>query len=651
MFPIRIQSVNDKHTIFSSPTLYPNAPCGGYMNTEKTFGSHGRLLRIDLTHQVVQTEQLSLNDLRLYLGGRGLGAAIMLRELPAGIDPLGEENLLIFSTGPLVDSPVPGSNRYVLHTKSPQTGLYSFSVSGGRFGDMLKKTGNDVIIIKGKASRPVYLFVKDDGRVEFKDASHLWGKDTEKTQESILSETDPDARVTCIGPAGENLVPYACLINERRALGRGGAGAVMGSKNLKAVAVLGRTSVTLADSATMKTAIKNGYQELKQNPMTAKILKTYGSSNMLRGLMNHGALPGNNWAEAALDEAESITAEQMREHFHVKDLACSAGCPVKCSKMFAVKEGDYRGAQSEGPDYETVYAFGSCCGVYDLAPIIRADELCDLLGLDTISTGVSIAFAMECLEKGIIDAGDADTGDLAFGNAKAMLKLVEDVAYKRGFGVVVAEGTRAMAGRFGRDSHKFAMHAKGMELGGYDPRGMKGMGLVYACGPRGGCHHAGGYTAIAEMMNPQIDRFSEKGKAPLVAGTRNRRASLCDSGLICAFVAIGLSDETVIGMLNSATGFNYQPSDLHTIGDRISQIERAFNCREGLTRGDDVLPERLLSESVTRGPSQGGKMEDFEAMKDEFYTLCGWDLTSGAPLEERLEALDIGWVKDILKTK
>jgi aldehyde:ferredoxin oxidoreductase len=621
------------------------------MKTARTLGNHGRLLKIDLTRQDIQTEQLSESDLRLFMGGRGLGAAIMLRELPAGIDPLGEENLLIFSTGPLVDSPVPGSNRYVLHTKSPQTGLYSFSVSGGHFGAVLKKTGNDVIVIKGKTLKPIYLLIEDDGRVEFKDASHLWGKDTETTQELIFSEIGQDVKVTCIGPAGENLVPYACLINERRALGRGGAGAVMGSKNLKAVVVRGRASVELADAGMMKTAIKNGYRELKQNPMTAKVLKTYGSANMLRGLMNNGALPGNNWKDVALVEAESITAEQMREKFHVKDLACSAGCPVKCTKMFAVSEGEYRGAQSEGPDYETVYAFGSCCGVYDLAPIIKADEMCDLLGLDTISTGVSIAFAMECLEKGIIDADDTDAGDLAFGNAKAMLRLVEDVAYNRGFGAVVAEGTRTMAARFGQDSHKYAMHAKGMELGGYDPRGMKGMGLVYACGPRGGCHHAGGYTAIAEMMNPQIDRFAEKGKAPLVAGTRNRRASLCDSGLICAFVAIGLSDETVIGMLNGATGFNYQASDLHTIGDRISQVERAFNCREGLTRKDDTLPDRLLSESISRGPSKEGKIEDFEAMKDEFYTLCGWDIKTGAPLDERLEALDIAWVKDILDAK
>ena len=621
------------------------------MKTAKRFGNHGRLLRIDLSHQDIQTENLSESDLRLFMGGRGLGAAIMLRELPAGIDPLGEENLLIFSTGPLVDTSVPGSNRYVLHTKSPQTGLYSFSISGGTFGDMLKRTGNDVIIIKGKSSKPVYIFVEDDGHVEFKDASHLWGKNTADTQDLILSEIGSDVRVTCIGPAGENLVSYACLINERRALGRGGAGAVMGSKNLKALAVRGRTRVDLADAETLKTAVKDGYQELKQNPMTAKILKTYGSSNMLRGLMNHGALPGNNWADAALDEAEPITAEQMREHFHVKDMACSAGCPVKCTKMFAVTKGEYSGAQSEGPDYETVYSFGSCCGVYDLAPIIKADEQCDLLGLDTISAGVSIAFAMECLEKGIIDAGDTGAGDLAFGNAGAMLRLVEDVAYKRGFGAVVAEGTRSMATRFGRDSHKFAMHAKGMELGGYDPRGMKGMGLVYACGPRGGCHHAGGYTAIPEMMNPQIDRFSEKGKAPLVAGTRNRRASVCDSGLICAFVAIGLSDETVIGMLNGVTGFNYQPGDLHTIGDRISQVERAFNCREGLVREDDVLPDRLLSEAVPRGPSQDGRIEDFEAMKDEFYTHCGWDLKTGAPLDERLEALNVAWVKDILNTK
>ena len=573
---------------------------------------------------------------------------MLLRELPAGVDPLSEENILIFSTGPLVGAPVPGSDRYALHTKSPQTGLYSFSISGGRFGSLMKKTGFDVVIITGKSAKPTYLLIDDEGSVEFKEADHLWGKDTELTQETIHSEISPNVGITCIGPAGENLVPYACLLNERRALGRGGAGAVMGSKNLKAVVVRGNKKAPFADSKMLKESIRKGMAELKQNPMTSKVLKMYGSASMLNNLKDNGVLPDKNWSDTALEEAESITAQEMRKHFLVEDIACSSGCPVKCSKMFGVKDGEWEGSMSEGPDYETVYSFGSCCGVYDLAPIIHADSVCDMLGMDTISAGVSIAFAMECLEKGIISADDYGAGELAFGNPKTMTNLLEDIAFNRNFGAVVALGTKQMAEKFGKGSEKFAMHAKGMELGGYDARGIKGMSLVYGCGPRGGCHHSGGYTAIPEIMNPKIDRFSEKGKAPLVVATRNRRASLCDSSLMCAFVAIGLSDETVVGILNGATGMDYKAEDLSTIGDRISQLERAFNVREGLTRKDDALPARLMEEAIPRGPSQGHKVEDFEGMKDEFYQLCGWDLKTGAPLAERLEALDIAWVKDYI---
>jgi aldehyde:ferredoxin oxidoreductase len=617
------------------------------MGETHIFGCHGKMLRIDLTNQTHQTERISTDDLRLFLGGRGLGAAMLLRELPTGVDPLSQDNVLIFSTGPLVGSSVPSSDRYVLHTKSPLTGLYLFSISGGKFGRHLKKTGFDVVIIKGKSSRPVYLLIGDEGKVEFKSADHLWGQDTEKTQTAIQSEVGLNVGITCIGPAGEKEVPYACIINERRALGRGGAGAVMGSKNLKALAVRGEKRAPLFDSSLLKSAVKKAVQELKENPVT-EAMKAYGSANMLKTLLDNGVLPERNWEATALGEAESISGERLRNQFLVKDLGCSNGCTVKCSKIFSVKEGQWAGTMSEGPEYETLYAFGSCCGVYDLPAIIRADSMCDLLGLDTISTGVSIGFAMECLEKGIISAEEHGAGDLAFGNAKSMIGLVEDIAFERHFGAVVAQGTKRMAARFGKGSEKFAMHTKGMELGGYDPRGLKGMSLVFACGPRGGCHHAGGFTVVPEIMNPNIDRFVEKGRAQLVADTRNRRASLCDSGLICAFVSIGLSNETVLRLLKGSTGLDYQLNDLFTIGDRISQLERAFNCREGLTREDDVVPERLLEEAISRGPSQGNKINDIESMKNEFYTICGWDLKTGIPLAERLEALEIGWVADCI---
>lgn len=618
------------------------------MEDNTIYGYHGKLLRIDLSRQTFWSEPLDPRDLRLFLGGRGLGAALLLRELPTQTDPLGEENLLIFSIGPLVGTGVPGSNRYVLHTKSPQTGLYLFSVSGGHFGREMKKTGFDVILIQGRSQRPIYLFI-EEGRVYFRDAGHLWGMDTEKTQEFIRTELRrADVGITCIGQAGENLVPYSCLINERRALGRGGAGAVMGSKKLKALVVRGRRRTPVADQRELKAALRQGLGELKSNPMTAQVLKKYGSASTLATLMGVGVLPERNWSQSAMEEAETITAEQMRDRFWVMDMDCSSGCPIKCSKISMVREGPWAGALSEGPDYETLYAFGSCCVIYDLPTIIQADSLCDRWGLDTISTGVSIAFAMECIEKGIVDSGKYSTGGLRFGSSKPVVELLRDIAFRRDFGAIVAQGSRRMAEMFGQGSERFAMHAKGMELGGYDPRGLKGMGLVYACGPRGGCHHSGGFTVFPEIRNPSIDRFGERGKAPLVAGSRNRRASLCDSGPICAFVAVGLSDDTAAGLLRGVTGNDYQPGDLFTIGDRISCMERAFNVREGLRRTDDVLPERLTREEITRGPSQGYKVDDLEAMKDEFYGFCGWDLKTGAPSVERLEALEIGWVRQTI---
>ena len=618
------------------------------MKSQELYGYHGKLLRIDLTQESFETEPLDPEDLRLFLGGRGLGAALLLRELPRQTDPLSDENPLIFSIGPLVGTGVAGSNRYVLHTKSPQTGLYLFSVSGGHFGREMKGTGFDVILIKGKSKEPIYLSIDED-QVHFKDASHLWGMDTEKTQEFIRSELRrADVGITCIGQAGENLVPYACLINERRALGRGGAGAVMGSKNLKALVVRGKKKTPVADQKELKVALRRGLGELKGNPMTSQVLKKYGSASTLATLMGVGVLPERNWSQSAMKEAEAITAEQLRDHFWVMDLDCSTGCPVKCSKIFLVKEGPWAGTLSEGPDYETIYAFGSCCGVYDLSTVIQADSLCDRLGLDTISAGVSIAFAMECIEKGIVNPEKYETGDLRFGNARSVIDLLKDIAFKRGFGAIVAQGTRRMAERFGQGSEQFAMHAKGMELGGYDPRGLKGMSLVYACGPRGGCHHSGGFTVFPEIRDPNIDRFAEDGKAPLVAGSRNRRAALCDSGLICAFVAIGLSDETAAGLLRGVTGVDYQPGDLFAIGDRISCVERAFNVREGLKREDDILPARLTTEAIGRGPSQGHQVDDLEAMKDEFYRFCGWDLQTGAPLAERLKALEIGWLAEYI---
>jgi aldehyde:ferredoxin oxidoreductase len=605
-------------------------------------GMNGKILQVDLTHNQFSFEEISKKDLEGFIGGRGLGAVLLYRELPAKADPLGEENLLIFSTGPLTATAAPCSSRFCLTTKSPLTGFYLFSISGGHFGPELKRTGVDALVIRGKASRPTYLLVKED-RVEFKDASGLWGMTTDHAQEFIKSESGEVIAVTCIGPAGENLVPYACLINERRALGRGGGGAVMGSKNLKAIAVQGSKKVSIADEDRFRTGVKKAFDEIQKNPITSQAFPKYGSASWATALNELGIIPAKNWKKIPSPQVEKITFEYVREHFVVKDLHCAPPCPIKCSKITLVRNGQFAGFLTEGPEYETLYSLGSCCEIYDAAAIIAADNFCDRYGLDTISAGVSIAFAMECYEKGIIDRGVTEGVDLCFGNEKILLPLLHQIAYQKGFGKILAQGTKKMAEQLGRGSESFAMHAKGMELGGYDPRGAKGMALVFACGPRGGCHHGGGFPVLAEIFSGKFDRFAEKGKARLVKETRDRRTAAHDSGMLCAFSAAAVSDGTIAEMISAATGTEFSPKDIYTIGERIGCLERAFNVREGLKPELDTLPGRLLKEVFTEGPTKGQKI-DLDTLLKEFYDECRWDEVTGLPKREKLIEIGLDWI-------
>jgi aldehyde:ferredoxin oxidoreductase len=602
-------------------------------------GMKGRVLRVDLTLRQFSMEELSQADLKCFLGGRGLGAALLYRELPPKVDPLGEENLLIFSTGPLAATSAPCSSRFCLTTKSPLTGFYLFSISGGYFGPILKKAGVDVLVIKGRASRPTTLLVREDG-VEFKDASGLWGMTTDHTQEFIKSEFGDSVGVTCIGPAGENLVPYACLINERRALGRGGGGAVMGSKNLKAIVVQGTRRASVADEDRFRPAVKRAFDEIQKNPITSKTFPKYGSASWMTPLKEFGITPCRNWQIAPPPEIEKITFESIRDDFVVKDMHCAPPCPIKCSKLTLVHHDQFAGWLTEGPEYETIYAFGSCCGVYDGSAIIAADNFCDRYGLDTISAGVTIAFAMECYERGLIDERVAEGMELTFGNKDVLLPLLHKIAYQKGIGRMLAQGTRKMAEEIGKGTEAFAMHAKGMELGGYDPRGVKGMALVYACGPRGGCHHAGGFTVLAEVLSGKFDRFSEQGKAKLVKETRDKRTAAFDSGMLCAFTAAALGDGTIAEMISAATGIPLSVADLYTLGERIGCVERAFNVREGLTPELDTLPGRLLNEVLSEGPNRGQRI-DLNTLRREFYQECGWDEVTGLPKKEKLRELGL----------
>ena len=613
--------------------------------TLSTGARWGKVLFVDVGTGEVREEPLDLRAANDFLGGRGLGAFYLFKLLPAGADPLGPENPMIFTSGPLSGTQAPGGARAAVVTKSPQTGLYLFCITGGLLGPAIKHSGFDVIILTGRSDHPVYVEVTG-GTAKLHAADHLWGLDTQATQEFIREELRAgELAVTCIGPAGEHLVPYACLLNERRALGRGGAGAVMGSKNVKALVVRkGDKAAPVTDPEGFKAAVRKVNEELRTNPFTSGPLKMFGSMSTVAVTLNSGIMPADNWQRAATpDEAAGLLGDTLRDKYLVKDEPCGIPCPSRCSKVTVVREGPYAGAMTEGPEYETAYALGSSCGIYDLGAVIAADQLCDKLGMDTISVGVTISFAMECFEKGLLTLEDTGGIDLRFGNAPALMQLIHDVAFQTGFGARIALGSRALAEQIGHGSEAFAMHAKGMEVGGYDPRGVKGMALVYGCGPRGGCHHAGGYTVTVELMNPDVDRFADSGKAPLTLGTRNRRAGGSDSAATCAFLSVGMQDDTLAQLIATATGQEFEAADIYLTGERVNTLERVINVREGLRPEDDVLPRRLCEEALTEGPL-AGQTVDFDLMRAEFYEASGLDPATSLPTAETRARLGLEWV-------
>jgi len=607
----------------------------------------GRVLFVDVGTGVTREEALNWDAARDLIGGRGLGAYYLFKHLPPGTDPLGADNPLIFAGGPLSGTSCPGSARGAVVTKSPQSGIYTFGITGGELGPALKRSGYDVIILTGRAEKPVYVEVGPGG-AKLRDATHLWGLDTQLTQELIKKERrGEDLAMTCIGQGGERLVPYACLINERRALGRGGPGAVMGSKNVKAL-VIKKNGPTppLADPVAFREAARNATAQCRANPFTSGPLKAYGTVSTVAVTVNGAIMPADNWQRmTTVEEGKNLFGDVLREKFLAKDVASGEPCNSKCSKLTVVKEGPYAGASTEGPEYETIYALGTGCGIFDLAPIIQADMMCDLYGIDTMAVGVTIAFAMECYEKGLITKRDTGGIDLRFGNADAMVKLVHEAAFRQGFGEKIAMGCRALAAEIGQGSEAFAMHTKGVEVGGYDPRGAKGMALVYGCGPRGGCHHAGGYTVTLEFTNPDIDRYADSGKVPIVLMTRNRRAAAADSGGTCAFLTVGMDNDVLTGMLSAATGNSLTAPEMMLAGERISMLERVLNVREGLRAADDVVPRRLTEESVSEGPT-AGHVVDFDLMRTEFYQASELDPVTSLPTKEKLAKMNLTWVLD-----
>ena len=611
-------------------------------------GYSGNILRIDLSTQTARNEPLKKHDVERFVGGRGLGCYYLFKEVDHRVGPLSPANKLFLTTGPLTGTFVPTSTRFVVITKSPLTGIYCFSVSSGEFGPMMKRAGCDMIILEGKAAKPTYLII-DDGSAHFQDAASLWGLPTFETARVLRESHGYTYSTIQIGPAGERMVNLSAIItDDRRAAARCGVGAVMGSKNLKAIMIKGSGDVPIANRAAYDKVLREAFSAIAAQRGPWKDFPSTGTQSGVIKNQGWGILPTNNWRDSVFEQAAEISYPKLREKLVLKDKGCPR-CPVCCTKLTLVQEGPYAGASTDGPEYETIYAFGSACGVGKPEPIVAADMMCDDFGLDTMSTGLSIAWAMENFERGIFTTKDTDGLDLRFGNDEAMVQTIRRIAYKEGkLGTLLGKGVREAAEEVGRGSEKYAMHVKGLELGGYDPRGSRGQAIVLACGPRGGCHHAYGVAALVEM--PSGTGLQTAGKGNLVRDLARGRI-LFDSAPICAFVGMRIVPPMLGQLVEAAIGIDMPTSKWLEVADRIATLERAYNAREGLTREHDTLPGRLLEDPVRSGPNkeQVVSRKELESMKNDFYQSMGWEIKTGLPSAERLRSLQLEEVAEDLQ--
>jgi aldehyde:ferredoxin oxidoreductase len=624
-----------------------------------THGFTGRILRVDLSTQTIATEEPDETFYRTLMGGWNLVAYYLLKELPPNTDPLSPDNLLIFATGLVTGVPVPGAGRSCVGAKSPLNGGFGEGDVGGWWGAELTKAGFDAIIITGKADTPIYLWIKND-KVEIRDASHLWGKLAADTQTALRDELgEPRARVAQIGPAGERLSRIAAVMHDvNRAAGRTGLGAVMGSKNLKAVVVRGTGKKPVADPQAIKD-IARWYREYYPDTWAAGLQKD-GTAN---GIYQHkiGGLPTRNFQQGTFDEGwEAITGTRMTETILIERDTCFA-CPVRCKRVVEVTEGPYPVDPAYGgPEYETMGAFGSTCGVGDLAAIARANQLCNAYGLDTISCGVSIAWAMECFERGLLTIEDTGGLELRFGDAAAMVHLVELIGQREGFGHLLGEGCYRAAQEIGRGTEAYAMHVKGEEIPMHEPRVKFGLGVGYAVSPTGADHmhnfHDSGFTSeggIADMAQFGILEplaFDDLTAAKMrLASIEIPWRTLNNVLGFCMFVSGSLPRQKMLDTVKAITGWNTSMHELLQAGERAYTLARVFNVREGITSAEDRLPDRFY-EPFAEGPSKGNALpkEAFDKARATFYQMLGWDGETGIPHDWKLHKLGIGWAIDQL---
>ncbi|MEA2013849.1 MAG: aldehyde ferredoxin oxidoreductase family protein [Thermodesulfobacteriota bacterium] len=607
------------------------------------YGWRGKMLRVDLTKGEIKEEEIEPKVAKDYIGGRGLGTYYLLKELSPKCDPLSAENLLIMATGPLTGTMTPTGARYMVMTKSPLTGAITCSNSGGQFPVELKKTGFDAILFSGRAEEPVYLWI-DRGRPELRKATHLWGKMTHDTTSELLKEADPKAKIACIGPAGENGVLFASIMNDNhRAAGRSGVGAVMGSKNLKAVVVRGEGRIPIADEEQFKkvnSRIMDNFKAVAKE--TPPGLRINGTAGVVSSTQSKGVLPTKNWQHGTFDGWENIRGEVLTSKYLVKVGACFS-CPIGCGRITKVEEEGFEG-QGEGPEYETIYAMGSNCMIDNLAAITKANYICNELGMDTITMGATIACAMELVDRGYLSEEEVGR-KLKWGDAHALVELTRMTGNRDGFGDFLAEGSYRLAERYGHP--ELAMVSKKQEPAGYEPRGAQGMGLAYATSPIGASHMRGD-PAYFELLNvpTTVDPLEWRGKARLVKIWQDLFCIIDSAGLCVFFSVRNLVDSVlevppngIMEYLNATTGADYTLDELLKAGERIANAERLFLVREGFSRKDDSLPKRLTEVPMPDGPAKGSVCH-LDEMLDNYYEIRGWT-SDGIPTEAKLEELGL----------
>ncbi|GAB4480326.1 MAG: aldehyde ferredoxin oxidoreductase family protein [Anaerolineae bacterium] len=587
-------------------------------------GWAGKILDIDLTAGTIETRPLDREMAHLFLGGRGLGTRLLWDLVGPDVEPLSPQNVLIFATGPLTATGAQTSNRFTVSTKSPLTGTILDCNSGGWWGMQFKRTGYDALIVRGRAASPVMIVIEPQG-VSIRDAAHLWGKTVSETT-GALGQDNNRRNVLCIGPAGERLVRMAAIMNDgTRSLARGGPGAVMGSKNLKAIVVVGDERNNPADRERFRFMLYETGKLIKASPLTSQALPEFGTAAVMNVINDIGALPTRNFTASQFEGAERISGEYMTEHLLVRSQACWA-CPIACTRVTRTEK-----AEGEGPEYETTWAFGAQCGIDRLDIIAEANYLCNDLGLDTISVGSTIGCAMEMAERGLIDS------ELRFGRWDLLHETIRSIGWREGLGDELAEGSARFAAAYG--APELSMSSKGLEMPAYDPRGMQGQGLLYATSNRGACHMRGNMLGPEVLALPRlIDRFGTQGKGGIVAVHQNS-AALIDSLVICKFTNLAVAEEYFARTLSAVTGITYSADDLMRVGERVWNLERLYNLREGFTREDDTLPPRLLNEPVVAGPSAGFTVK-LEPMLREYYEFRGWDV-NGVPKPAKLRELEL----------